>query len=432
MLELHVKEHISYLWQRNELYDACLSDRFYEQVQHNLDDDRELIKLEEMRAEDQELENKFNEELERLRKEEDEKERVQEAKIQEMSKQLQELNTLKDKLNTSKARGAAKEMKSLNNRIQQKEKQMQEQQAQTRREKEERKQKLIAKQINERKQTESGKERSRRKERVNRKFYLAGGSVRWMFGFSYTEVERQIDSFIHAIPNKKDIMSGVVGGVSEQAVSHILGRNVDNEYLIQSRYIACKLALSMEAEFISLAKMQPITSSNPSFDGWIFQMEFFMQLRVACKHGQKQQFELLTTDSTVTWKVPGVVEYRDPSDLQQSKNLTTLGQKSIAKGDWLIPTRWNQACFDALQLREDSLLVVQVTRAKKHKLTLEYVVDVLAQLKAIGFGELQVEIYIVVPEASVDEFEMHQRDVRGKIPGWDLDQLKVAGLRRST
>lgn len=256
----------------------------------------------------------------------------------------------------------------------------------------------------------------RRKEHVDEKFYVAGGNIRWMFGYDYNYVEREIGNILEAI-NKRDILPGMTGGASSY-VNYMLSWHEDNKYFIQSQCIARRLALSIDEEFISQAKT--MSSNNHSWTEWIFQTEFFFQLRRAYMHGA---LKLSTPgSSSVMWNVPGIVTFRGP-DLQRLNE-----QKNFPQESWLIPTKCNKACFDAFKLLGDSLLVVQVTRANKHKLNLEQVVAVRDQLQSIRQEELKVEIYVVVPNNQMGEFEMHKRAVRGKIPGWDVDQLKVAGL----
>jgi hypothetical protein len=427
---LHVKQHISSSWTRTDLHDACLNDAFYAQVRRNLEDNEEFVELDVRRVEDEELDKQHKRQLEDFNKTAKKIAETEKAVIEEKQKQIDEL---KADIATREALAiiTTSKRKKLNQDIKeakQMETDLNKYVEQTETATEARIMKFNKQQSNETKQTVSGKERSRRKGHVDKKFYLVGGSARWMFGYGYEEVERQIDTFIETIANKKDVLSRIAGPLGKQAVSHILGRNINNQHFIQSRYIACKLALCVEAEFITQATLQPITSSNPSFDGWIFQMEFFFQLRTMCAH--ELQLELKTTNSSVSWNVPNLVEYRDPSNLQHSSSTPLPGKQNIQVGDWLIPTRWNQACFDALQLQKGSLLVVQVTRAKKYKLKLEYVVAVLDQLQAIGFGELTVEIYVVVPDYRLNEFNINKADVRGKIAGWSVENIKVAGLRR--
>jgi len=67
---------------------------------------------------------------------------------------------------------------------------------------------------------------------------------------------------------------------------------------------------------------------------------------------------------------------------------------------WLVPTKVNQGCYDALQLlpiggKKDKILrVVQVTIATSHPLKMEYVETVLTQLGHIPITRLDVVIIV--------------------------------------
>lgn len=113
--------------------------------------------------------------------------------------------------------------------------------------------------------------------------------------------------------------------------------------------------------------------------GWVFHLEFFALLHHAVQFKHKHP-----TIGLIVW------EYQDPQDLR-GRRLPGEGpaqyenKKRIKIGSWLIPTRWNQGCFDAVQLLDDCLRVVQVAAAKTHKLNIRFVRALAGSLVGMQF-----------------------------------------------
>jgi len=221
-------------------------------------------------------------------------------------------------------------------------------------------------------------------------------------------------------------------------VNHVICRkrakDGKDKYSLVSRYIVLKISKSCELAFFSEAARLSIEFSNDAWDGWVFQIDFFMQLRRACTQSP-HNLDLSartpddTPDTRETWVVRKQVGYRDPSDFVE-KSI------KVSDGDWLIPLRWNQACFDVVQVLPDNVLrIVQVTRADSHSLKLEYVLKLIMGLTATGRVITKLDIVVVVPIETLYDFHIVNSKVRGERLlhefGWDLRQLRVLGLLRT-
>jgi hypothetical protein len=135
---------------------------------------------------------------------------------------------------------------------------------------------------------------------------------------------------------------------------------------------------------------------NPAWIGWVFQLQFFGHLYFAIEH--KLGLTLTTRESTNTqWPTKsGAKRYLDPTELCGERMMVPGPERfanklNLRAGDWLIPTRWNQGCFDVLQVCENTLRVVQVTVAKTHSLKLRFVRQVLEKLTGMMAGGLHTK-----------------------------------------
>jgi len=274
---------------------------------------------------------------------------------------------------------------------------------------------------------------------LEKKFSLVGGSVRWMFGMNDEEAKEDIDSWIRCCRSYRDLLSFSSGSSASIATNHLLGcTKHGHQHYIQSRYIVLIISERTTAALVRLALNSPMCD-NPAWQGWVFQLNFFAQLQNAIKGGSG--LEMITPIRTTdTWLTPIKSQhyYRDPIDLCGPLLIQPGVEKYTNKlhlkdYDWLIPTRWNQGCFDVIQILPDGLRVVQVTIAKTHSLKLRFVLKLVQQLTAIGFIVNKIDMYIVVPEYSMVDFKLACCDITGSLAefGWDKSHIQVRGMSYS-
>jgi hypothetical protein len=270
-----------------------------------------------------------------------------------------------------------------------------------------------------------------KEEFLKQKFSLAGGSVRWMFGKTNEEVEIDLKNAIESCGNLENLLKGLQGFKSNIAVNHLLGRDEKGEHFIISRWVSYQIANKCDHAFLKYAMKHPLRNNNPSFDGWLFEVDFLHQLKEAT--GKTLNFP----HAGVCWPVPRLIEFRDPIDFVgnvfQLPGLPEVyeNKKKICEGDWLIPLRWNQPCFDAAQLCDQKLRFVQVTRANTHDLLLNRCHKLIKALVSIGFQISEIDFVIVVPLGEEKQFKHGQ--ITGNLAewGWTTKNLQILGLCRT-
>ena len=211
------------------------------------------------------------------------------------------------------------------------------------------------------------------------RYFMAGGSARWMFGMTENEVRTAADRWIGKAGDPHGLLSGTVADKAQQAVNHLLMKIGGNVFIV-SEYVARALAARCDMGFITEASRRATSLQNPAFDGWVFEMDFIVRVKT-----NTMQLSL-EDNGEETYDTSAVKTFWDPTDL-----------KNVVSKDWLLPERWNQGCYDAACLQDKCLLVFQVTRCKKHDLKLRYVTSLRDALVELGNIIEDVRICFVVP-----------------------------------
>lgn len=153
-----------------------------------------------------------------------------------------------------------------------------------------------------------------------------------------------------------------------------------------------------------------LMADNPSFDGWVLELDFLTQLRVASKGDA--DLDVHCDKQWVNWPVPqvslGVVM---PSDVYN--NTLPVDWK---KGHWLAPKRFNHGVFDAVYIVvvDGKLAVrfVNVTRSDRHDIKCSYLAQLLLALKHAWTESLTVP----VPEMDVEYVWIRPDEKIGSAP----------------
>ena len=105
-------------------------------------------------------------------------------------------------------------------------------------------------------------------------------------------------------------------------------------------------------------------------------------------------------ERSVSWVVKDHQMYTDPDDLLKLK------PEHLTSGKWMWPQRWNQGCFDAVQICDDRQInFVQVTRASVHGMKLRFIVTFLNNLaKVLTIDSFRISI--IQPEDSSVGFKV--------------------------
>jgi len=201
---------------------------------------------------------------------------------------------------------------------------------------------------------------------------------------------------------------------------------------ISSQYITLQLGKRHDAAFIRAASSVAMSFTNPAWDGWVFQMDFFMQLRKA--RDNSKPLTVYCDNKEEEWVTQREVEFYEPKDLQgkltKSKGKPEVyhNKHRVQPNDWLISTKWNQGCYDAAQLLENSLRVVQITRDKTHSLKLRYVRKLIEVLVSLGFTINTVHIFVVVPRGEENNFHITDSKIEGHLKEYQWQRKTFESL----
>jgi hypothetical protein len=90
-----------------------------------------------------------------------------------------------------------------------------------------------------------------------------------------------------------------------------------------------------------------------------------------------------------------------------------ISVEHLVASSWLLPEKWNQACFDAIFYRSTGCIdIIQVTRNKKHKYKFRHLVPFLKKLSN-SEGRCFFRFFVVVPSELRDELSLSDGNIVG-------------------
>jgi len=277
-------------------------------------------------------------------------------------------------------------------------------------------------------------------EKIIGKYFLAGGSARWMFALSPSAVIEQVARSLEKLADLNSLFGGTQGSRNPNIVNHLLQRDSEGNSFLVSEFVIRELAKKCESAFVKEATRFSTLLQNPSFDGWVFELDFLMQLRQAYALSKDHEIVLFNERNgiEVKWLVSNHVYFYSVDELkgslieEEGKPKVYENKKNLKSDDWLIPQRWNQGCYDAVQILLDGTMArfVQVTRGISHSLKLRYARELLKTLNDIGFKIGKIEI-VIVKEMGKEDVKIS--GVEGNLDewGWKIDQLFQLSLKRT-
>ena len=153
-------------------------------------------------------------------------------------------------------------------------------------------------------------------------------------------------------------------------------------------------------EFVNAAKN--VLTENPSFQSWIFELDFISRLRLASKRTSDKSLRLYALNKSFRVVLVHHIELFSQSTNNQLKNNTVF-----------FPLKWNQGCFDVVyyELVNGVMFFTffQCTIAQSHHLNFQYVALFLAKFIKLPAGRhefsdrpsIKVNFIIVTRENSV-------------------------------
>jgi hypothetical protein len=260
--------------------------------------------------------------------------------------------------------------------------------------------------------------RGAREDLIDEKFPLAGTCARFMFDLSNDNVIKTVQDAVSRIDNLEEIFN--VGGSSKSAVNTIVNFGFDNNgrhrNVLVSDFAARCLGrtkpLKQLEEFLQFAFKK--FDFDPSFDGWILELDLLTAIRRAIEDNEAVHKRLRFDHSPNDIPLFGVREIpiHSSSDFKWSDEKVEL-----VNGTWFVPTVFNQGAFDAVELvvgngqQPPQLHFYQVTRSLKHSLKTRYLVRFIQSLNRHIMSTSSApitsfDVIFVIPERSTEAFEL--------------------------
>jgi hypothetical protein len=225
------------------------------------------------------------------------------------------------------------------------------------------------------------------------KFFIAGHCARWMFGLLTSDVLKDIQVHIEKVDSIASLLDNDMGESALRQINHLRatlasrgGRESGNTFV--SEYVARTLSQRGDVDVKFMVSLNAFAnrSGNRTFVGWCVEFDFLMQLRKGAEAAGGGAIKLILEDtSEVSWSVNRCLWFDKVTDVAALADL--------AAGDWLIPRRFNQGTFDAVQLVEEiaagakrrTVRFVNVTCAERHDLKSTYFFSMMQALVESGW-----------------------------------------------
>jgi hypothetical protein len=238
-----------------------------------------------------------------------------------------------------------------------------------------------------------------KKERIDSKYYFAGGSSRFMFAYKTHEVLEILEDSIESVDDILPYIKNTVGARSD-IINRLFGifkEKYKTKTFIISQYAANEIALKSGTQMVESLYYALKNEGNPAMEGWMFEMWFFASIK---KETLKIHDEL---DNEELWP-PCTVSKFDPEN-------PVINHSPI----WLKPLKWNQGGYDAVYVDKEKKYVkfVQITKGKEHSFKIQYFYSCLKKFSNL-FETNNVEIYMLVTKNNISKFKI------GKIYGEGL------------
>ena len=273
---------------------------------------------------------------------------------------------------------------------------------------------------------------------VDEKFYYSGYSARWMFQYSISEVENEAKEKIREIIDFKTLLKGLNGDRSSVAVNHLFSSTFSNDNnsvvtLIISEYVSRLLCEKCDISFIIEATIKCRTLQNPSFDGWILEMDVLHHIKNNLISGRLKLISINDNNIDDAFDNSFICFLSVPFD-------NIILSKDYKINTWFIPEKYNQGGYDAVQLlSENTLRFIQITRAKRHELKLSHMNKFINNFNESQLNNnnnkiiTNIEIVMIYPTELIDSFQqLTAKNITGNLSkfGWNLNLLKYAIYRR--
>jgi hypothetical protein len=219
------------------------------------------------------------------------------------------------------------------------------------------------------------------------RYYYGGGSIRLML-MNIDRIIVVIETALCRAPNAGQLMSCLYGQGND-SITNSLFQSFGNHHQLLSEYVVKRVTNIVDQEFINNAKC--ILSYNPSFQGWIFELEVISMIR---------KKSILLTDSNHPWNShTSLIDFTDNND----SNLLNIQPNTL-----LIPREYNHGLFDIMLYVQPGLIrVANITMAKFHLFDLEMVIPYLERFKDHSSGKCFLVFDIIIPLSNQNVYSVN-------------------------
>ena len=260
---------------------------------------------------------------------------------------------------------------------------------------------------------------------LKNKFVVAGFSARWMFSLTSREVAAAILDFVRRVHNYAELAAGLNGDRSPVAVGHLVAVDAHLHNFFVSVAVMRAVVDKCEAQAVTVAAELAAVYNNGAFDGWVFEFDFLMRLRLALKPDGARSVTVATDEDDAAAAEQWPVQRRE-----RFYSVGDLAGAPTGASTWYLPQKSNQGGYDAVMVTgPTSLRFVQLTIADHHSRKLKYLREFGKAWEAASGRQLtSVEFVAVVPAGALDAFQWNAAE--GTVPAaWNLT-TRVVSFRR--
>jgi hypothetical protein len=231
-------------------------------------------------------------------------------------------------------------------------------------------------------------------ERIEAKFFIAGGCARFMFERTSKTVQGIYDELLFLDRNVKHLVN--MGSGSTDLTHRLISLYPDERRQIVSKCAELKIAIMLGPDNVKALASNLTVNGNPSALGVYLEAYFFSLVGTGLIPLYKRNREAINWACNKSFRI---FEHKNP--------LASTCPLEM----WLRPVAWNCPTYDAVYLRVEQgkrvVRFVQITRAVEHDLKLRYCAELICALQNndVFIAEV-VEIFFVVPDRILDSFKI--------------------------
>ena len=266
-------------------------------------------------------------------------------------------------------------------------------------------------------------------DRLQAKYYYAGGCARFMFQWTTQAVISEIHRLVNVCDDLTRSTDSKTGNASSSLSNTLISDTDDNTRVVVSKYAAMWIGYQLgPLRIINLAN-ETCIQGNPVAHGLYFEAYFF-----ACILRGELRLTRINSNipvETFTLNFQATVQMFDPN------RPTTV---TCPRNTCLRPLRWDNPAFDAVFLytrgRRNTIRFVQVTKSYRHGMKIQYCKDFFRNVRrAEIFSATDIEIVFIVPNSVLEQFRigpLEDDPATTPPPGWPTgaieDKVEVYGL----